>query len=454
MNDTMKFPESFVWGVATSSYQIEGAHDQGGRSPSIWDTFSYTEGKVLSGHTGDRACEHYERYADDIRLLSQLGIQHYRFSVSWSRIFPQRGMLNEQGLAFYQALLDECRAYGIKPLMTIYHWDLPQWLQDEGGWVNRLSIDCFLEYAQVLFARFGEEVPMWNTLNEPWCAAILGYGVGVHAPGHTDWREAMIASHHLLVAHGLTIRLYRELGLSGQIGITLNLDHNESATEDSADQEARSRHDGYLNRWFLDPLFKGDYPKDMKAWYIPRIGKLDFIAAGDMEVIGEPGDFLGINYYTRAIVREGNSHPFLRTDQVMPEGCIVTDMGWEVHPESLYKLLCRIQDEYTDLPLYITENGAAQDDYLIDGKVADSARISYLSSHLEQAHRFIKRGGRLQGYYLWSFLDNFEWAFGYEKRFGMVYVDFETLVRTPKQSAYWYQDIVQSGVLPAILKEG
>lgn len=453
MNDTMKFPESFIWGVATSSYQIEGAHDVEGRAPSIWDTFSRTEGKVSGGHTGDRACEHYYQYREDIRLLSQLGIPNYRFSVSWSRIFPQRSVLNEQGIAFYRSLINECREYGIKPLMTIYHWDLPQWLQDEGGWVNRLSIDCFLEYARVLFDNFGEDVPMWNTLNEPWCAAILGYGAGIHAPGHTDWREAMIAAHHLLVAHGLTIRLYRELGLSGQIGITLNLDSNDSATEEEADQEACNRHDGYLNRWFLDPIFKGDYPEDMKAWYRPRIGDFDFIHMGDMEIIGEPGDFLGINYYTRAIIREGNSHSLLQTDQVMPEGCECTAMGWEVHPESLLKLLWRIHNDYTDLPLYITENGAAQNDLIVDGKVEDPARISYLKSHLEQSLRFIQGGGRLYGYYLWSFLDNFEWAFGYEKRFGIVHIDFETQARTPKQSAYWYRDFIKTGSLQAAASE-
>lgn len=407
---------------------------------------------MSGGHTGDRACEHYYHYREDIRLLSQLGIPNYRFSVSWSRIFPQRGECNEQGIAFYRSLLNECRKYGINPLMTIYHWDLPQWLQDEGGWVNRLSIDCFLEYARVLFENFGEDVPMWNTLNEPWCAAILGYGVGVHAPGHTDWREAMIAAHHMLVAHGLTIRLYRELGLSGQIGITLNLDSNDSATEE-ADQEARSRHDGYLNRWFLDPLFKGDYPEDMKAWYRPRIGDFDFIQTGDMDIIGEPGDFLGINYYTRAIIREGNSHSLLQTDQVMPEGCEYTAMGWEVHPESLYKLLCRIHNDYTDLPLYITENGATQDDLLVDGEVEDPARISYIKCHLEQSLRFIQGGARLQGYYLWSFLDNFEWAFGYEKRFGIVHIDFETQARTPKQSAYWYRDFIKTGSLQAAVSE-
>ncbi|MCD9020198.1 GH1 family beta-glucosidase [Cohnella silvisoli] len=448
MGDSKKFPDSFVWGVAASSYQIEGAADRDGRTPSIWDTFSETPGKVYGGHTGALACEHYVRYPEDVRLMAQLGVKHYRFSVSWSRIFPEKGVLNERGLAFYRSLLEEMEKHGITPLLTLYHWDLPQWIQDEGGWVNRNTIDYYLDYARVMFATFGADVPIWNTINEPWCAAILGYGVGVHAPGHTNWREAIVAAHHLLLASGLAIREYRKFGLTGRIGITLNLDHNDSATEDERDEAARRRHDGHLNRWFLDPLYKEDYPEDMKAWYHPRIGEFDFIVPGDMEIIGEPGDFLGVNYYTRTVIREGNDHPVLLTEQVVQEGCEVTDMGWEVHPESLFKLLCRIRDDYADIPIYITENGAAQDDHMVDGKIEDADRIRYLQAHLEQALRFIRIGGNLQGYYLWSFLDNFEWAYGYGKRFGIIHVDFGTQIRTPKQSAYWYRNVMLAGGLP------
>lgn len=448
MDNMERFPASFVWGVATSSYQIEGAAAEGGRSPSIWDTFSQTQGKVFGGHTGERACDHYHRYKDDVRLMAELGVRQYRFSVAWPRIFPRKGELNEQGIAFYRGLLDELRLHGIAPVLTMYHWDLPQWLQDEGGWANRQSIAHFMDYAQVLFERFGADVPTWITINEPWCAAILGYGVGVHAPGHTDWREALAAGHHMLLASGLAIRAYRKLGLGGRIGITLNMDHNDSASGDERDEAARRRHDGHLNRWFLDPLFRGAYPADMMAWYSERLGRLDFEAPGDMDVIRETGDFLGINYYTRAIIRAGDNHPVLLTDQVLPEGSPVTDMGWEVHPESLYRLLCRLRDEYTDMPLFITENGSAEDDRLEDGAVRDWARIRYVAAHLEQSLRFIREGGNLQGYYLWSLFDNFEWAYGYDKRFGIVHVDFDTQVRTPKDSAYWYRDVMRTGGLP------
>lgn len=442
------FPASFVWGVATSAYQIEGAVTAHGRTPSIWDTFCETPGNVFEGHTGALACEHYARFADDVRLMAELGVRHYRFSVSWPRIFPHNGQLNEQGVAFYRALLDELRKHDIAPFVTIYHWDLPQWVQDEGGWANRRTIGYFLDYARVLFERFGADVPRWNTINEPWCAAILGYGTGEHAPGHTDWREALAAAHHLLLASASAIREYRRLGCPGQIGITLNLDHNDSASGDARDEAARKRHDGHLNRWFLDPLFYGAYPADMMAWYRDKLGELDFAAPGDLAAIREPGDFLGINYYTRAIVREGDGHPVLSTEQVLPEGCEVTDMGWEVHPESLYRLLCRIRDEYTGLPLYITENGAAAADRLTDGEVRDANRIRYVAEHLAQSLRFIQEGGNLQGYYLWSLFDNFEWAYGYDKRFGLVHVDFETQTRTPKMSAYWYRNVMRSGTLP------
>ncbi|MFC4302559.1 GH1 family beta-glucosidase [Cohnella boryungensis] len=448
MSDGLKFPNDFRWGISTSSYQIEGAATADDRTPSIWDTFSGTPGKVFGGHTGAEACDHYHRYSDDIRLMAELGAKHYRFSVSWSRIFPEKGVLNERGIAFYRKLLEQMEAHGIQPMATIYHWDLPQWMQDEGGWAHRSSVGYYLEFARVLFERFGYDIPMWVTINEPWCASILGYGLGVHAPGHTDWREALAAAHHLLLASGEAIRDYRSRGLKGRIGITLNLDDNESATNEERDEAARSRHDGHLNRWFLDPLFKGDYPEDMKAWYRPLVGEWDFIASGDLEIIRDPGDFLGINYYTRAIVREGNEHPVLRLEQILPEDCVKTDMGWEVRPESLYRLLCRIRDEYGSLPLYITENGSAQADEVKDGRVNDVERIAYVSGHLAEALRFIREGGNLQGYYLWSFFDNFEWAFGYDKRFGIVHVDFDTQARTPKESAYWYRNVMRENGLP------
>lgn len=442
MNTNNTFPNHFRWGVATSAYQIEGAHEAGGRTPSIWDVFSRTPGKVEDGHTGDRACDHYSLFKEDIQLLVSLGVKHYRFSVSWSRIYPREGQLNQEGIAFYRALLDELIRCGIEPMMTIYHWDLPQWIAEEGGWTNRRTVDLFVEYARTLFNAFGKDVPYWNTHNEPWCSAFLSYGVGVHAPGHTDWREAIVSAHHILLSHGLAVREYRKLGHEGQIGITLDLDANEPATDSRQDQDACRRHDGYLNRWFLDPVFKGTYPEDMVEWFRPHVGQYDFIWPGDMKVIAEKGDLLGINYYSRAIIRQGQGHAMLQTDNVLPEDCEVTDMGWEVHPESLYRILNRIREEYSSIPIYITENGAAVADRLVDGKVNDTPRIRYVQSHLEQCLRYIQDGGNLQGYYLWSFLDNFEWAFGYNKRFGMVYIDYETQERTPKESAWWYKEVM------------
>ncbi|MFC5467342.1 GH1 family beta-glucosidase [Cohnella suwonensis] len=443
MNNKSDFPSDFIWGVATSSYQIEGAADADGRTASIWDTFCRTPGKVAGGDTGERACEHYYRFREDVRLLADLGIKHYRFSIAWPRIYPEKGKLNREGLDFYRSLLNELKECGIQPLVTVYHWDLPQWIQDEGGWTNREAVDHYMEYARTLFEEFGREVPMWNTHNEPWCAAFLGYGVGVHAPGHRNWREAIAAAHHILLSHGLAVQAYREMGLTGQIGITLNLDHNDPASDREEDLEARRRHDGYLNRWFLDPVFKGAYPQDMMEWFLPHVGEYDFIQPGDLETIHEPGDLLGINYYSRGVIRSGTGHSMLLTDYVLPENSEVTDMGWEIHPESLHRLMQRLRKDYTSIPIFITENGAATKDVLENGKVEDEGRIRYVKAHLEQSLKFIRDGGNLKGYYLWSFLDNFEWAFGYEKRFGMVHVDYETQVRTPKASAYWYRDVMR-----------
>lgn len=448
MTNSQSFPSGFVWGVATSAYQIEGAHDADGRSFSIWDSFSRKPGAVADGDTGDRACEHYYRYPEDVKLMAELGIRHYRFSVSWPRIHPAEGQTSREGLAFYRSLLDELKRHGIEPLVTIYHWDLPQWIEDEGGWANRRTVERFERFADVLFREFGADVPKWITINEPWCAAMLGYGTGEHAPGKTDWGEAIRASHHLLLAHGKVVRAYRKLGLKGEIGITLNLDSNEPLTDAEEDRKAQVRHDGYMNRWFLDPIFKGGYPEDMMEWYRPWVGEFDFIEPGDLETIREPGDFFGINYYNRNLVKAGDRQLLLKVDYEVPPDSEVTDMGWEVHPESLYRLLVRLRDDYTSLPIYVTENGAAAADKLEDGAVRDEPRIRYVKAHLEQCLRFAREGGRLAGYYLWSFLDNFEWAWGYAKRFGAVYVDYETLERTPKDSAIWYGKVARSGVLP------
>lgn len=445
-NTSKRFPDGFTWGTATASYQIEGAAHEDGRGESIWDRFSKTPGKVTGGDTGDVACDHYHRYKEDVRLIRGLGVQSYRFSVAWPRLFPERGRFNPKGVDFYKRLVDELLQNGISPMATIYHWDLPQWLEDAGGWTSRDTVKYFVEYAHKLFEELGDVVPQWITHNEPWCAAWLGYGFGVHAPGHTSWREALSAAHHLLLSHGEAVEAYKSSGLSGQIGISLNLGVHHPATHSLEDKAAASREDGFANRWFLDPLFKGRYPTDMVNLFERHFGPLDFIQPYDLQVINTPTDFLGINYYTRQILRAKPGYGYFEAEHLPPQGP-VTDMGWEVHPESLYRLLKRLAAEYTTLPLYVTENGAAYPDALINGEVNDTARIEYLRAHFNAALQFIDEGGNLKGYYVWSLMDNFEWSFGYSKRFGIVYVDYETQQRTLKASATWFRHVVAENAI-------
>ncbi|MCL6444799.1 MAG: beta-glucosidase [Alicyclobacillus sp.] len=437
-----RFPNDFLWGTATASYQIEGAAWEDGRGESIWDRFCRTPGKVYQGHTGDVACDHYHRYESDVQMMADLGIQTYRFSVAWPRIFPERGRFNQKGIDFYKRLVNALHRNGIRPAATIYHWDLPQYLQDAGGWVNRDTAKYFAEFADTLFRLIGDDIPSWITHNEPWCASFLSYGLGHHAPGHHDWREAVTASHHLLLSHGMAVEAYRA-SCKQDIGITLNLNYVDPASDSAADAEAVRQADGLQNRWFLDPVFKGVYPADMVAQFERHVGPLDFIEAEDLAVISRPIDFLGINYYTRAVVRGQQAEHGIVAQQV-PGGGPETDMGWEVHPNSLYRLLKRIEADYTGgkLPLYITENGAAYPDVPVNGQVDDPDRVAYLRGHLDAAHRFIAEGGNLKGYYVWSLMDNFEWAFGYSKRFGIVYVDYETQQRIPKTSAKWYSKVI------------
>ncbi|MBB2482071.1 beta-glucosidase [Bacillus sp. APMAM] len=436
------FPDTFTWGTATASYQIEGGAHEEGRGESIWDRFARQPGKVYKQQNGEIACDHFHRYPEDVELMADLGISSYRFSFAWPRLFPEEGKFNSEGLAFYTRLLDELDAKGITPAATIYHWDLPTWLQDKGGWTNRETVDQFVTYAKTLFDAFGSRIPSWITHNEPWCAAFLGYAFGVHAPGHTDWNEALIASHHLLLSHGKVVELYRSMGLAGEIGITLNLSPTIPASEAAEDVAAAERSDGFANRWFLDPIFTGRYPEDMVTLYKNRFGPLSFMKEGDLDTISAPIDFLGINYYSHNIVENDEKNDILGAG-VISETENVTDMGWGIHPESLYDLLTRIKSDYTDIPLYITENGAAFPDVWKDGKIEDHARIKYLHDHFAAAHRFIEEGGNLQGYYVWSLMDNYEWSFGYSKRFGIIYVDYETLERTPKESYKWYQKVIK-----------
>jgi len=433
----MQFPQGFMWGVAAASYQIEGAAWKDGRGESIWDRFSRTPGRVLNGHTGDVACDHYNRYKEDVSLMKELGVNSYRFSIAWPRIYPGgTGQVNQRGLDFYKRLVEELLENGIEPMATLYHWDLPQALEDRGGWLNRDTARWFQDYAVTMFQELGDTAKLWITLNEPWCSAYLGYGIGEHAPGRRDFNSSLHAAHHLLLAHGLALRAYRDLNLPGEIGITLNLSPQYPASDSDADQDACRRADGFLNRWYLDPLFTGFYPQDLPELLAPVA---EMIQPGDFDLISGPLDFLGINFYSRSVVRAAGQGGF----ESLPPAGPVTHMGWEVYPEGLYDLLTRVHRDYGPIPLYITENGAAYPDEVQGGRVHDPERTAYLEQHFAQAARAIAAGVPLKGYYVWSLLDNFEWAFGYERRFGIVYMDFQTQKRIVKDSGRWYQSFLK-----------
>jgi beta-glucosidase len=437
------FPKDFLWGAATASYQIEGASTEGGRGASIWDVFSDTPGKVHNGDNGDVACDHYHRYVADVGLMADLGLQAYRFSIAWPRILPNgTGDVNQVGLDFYDKLVDELLKKNITPYITLYHWDLPQALQDKGGWANRATVDAFVNYAEIVARRLGDRVNNWITHNEPWVVAFLGNEIGIHAPGIKDLSTATQVAHNLLVSHGLAVRALRScLQPEAQIGITLNLGYYDGASDSEADQAAARRGDGYNNRWFLDPLFKGMYPEDM--WQIFE-GHHPTIADGDFHLITTPIDFLGINYYNRTVLADDSYGNLLKGKQVFPEA-EYTEMNWEVYPEGLYKLLTLVQNTYNPAALYITENGAAYvDEISADGHVHDERRTAYLQGHFEAAHRAIADGAKLRGYFVWSLMDNFEWAFGYSKRFGITFVDYATQKRTLKDSALWYRQVIQA----------
>ncbi len=444
----MQFPGDFLWGVATSAYQIEGGAKADDRGESVWDRFSHTPGKVVHGENGDTACDHYHRYAEDIRLMASLGIKSYRFSFAWPRIFPDgTGPVNSKGMDFYRRLIEQLSLYGIKPAATLYHWDLPQALQDKGGWLNRDTAYRFADYAEALYREFGSKIPLWITHNEPWCAAFLGYATGDHAPGLRDKPASVKASHHLLLSHGLAVQAFRAAApVSARVGITLNLTPVYAASESEADQAAARRQDGFQNRWFLDPLYKGAYPADMVAYYSQWV-PLDYIQPGDLEMIAAPTDFLGVNYYSRSVVKDNPASEYLQLDGVPPTAPL-TDMGWEITPECLTDLLVRVKKDYGDFPIYITENGAAFPDKVNEsGEVDDSPRVAFLQGHFKSALKAMEQGVRLKGYYVWSFMDNFEWAHGYSKRFGLVYVDYATQRRIPKKSALWYREVIaQNGL--------
>lgn len=435
-----KFPPDFTWGTATASYQIEGAAHEDGRGVSIWDTFAHTPGKVVNGDTGDVACNHYHLVKPDIELMKALNINAYRFSIAWPRIFPQgRGVVNEVGLDFYSRLVDDLLDAGITPYVTLYHWDLPQTLEDEGGWLRRGIADDFVAYADTVSQALGDRVKHWITFNEPWCTAWLGYMIGVHAPGlRSDTpADALAATHHLYLAHGMSVPVLRRNSPGAQVGITLNFSPADPATTKPEDLEATTIYDGWFNRWYLDPLFRKEYPADMLALYAPF---LPDIQPGDLETIGAPLDFLGANYYSRAVI-EASDSPMMPFKSQRPEG-EYTAMDWEVYPLGLYNLLKRLHADYNPPAIYITENGAAFEDVLTpDGKVHDERRTAYFQGHLEKVQHAIEGGVPVKGYFAWSLMDNFEWAEGYTKRFGLYYVDYETQKRYLKDSGAYYASV-------------
>jgi beta-glucosidase len=448
----MRFPENFLWGTATAAYQVEGAVNEGGRGASIWDTFSHTPGKVLHGDTGDIACDQYHRLEEDLDLMSELGIPAYRFSVAWPRIQPEGGgRANQDGLDYYRRLVDGLRQRSIEPVLTLYHWDLPQALEDLGGWTTRDTSERFAEYVGIVYEALSESVGFWITLNEPWVSAWMGYGLGRHAPGISGASKALAATHHLLLGHGLAMERMRSAGDGNQLGVTLNLHPARPSRDHEADREAARRVDGQAIRLYLDPLFRGEYPEDLFSHYRARRADLSFVHDGDLDRISVPIDFLGVNYYFRHHVRDapeeiGQNVPFADLDArvVVPHAAEKTAMGWPVEPDGLTEILVRIREDYADVPIYVTENGRAVHDYVDpEGDVDDEERVSYLDAHFRAAHKAIERGVDLRGYMVWSLLDNFEWAEGYSKRFGIVFVEFGTQRRVPKSSARWYSDVIR-----------
>lgn len=440
----MTFPKEFIWGTATAALQIEGAFNEEGKGESIWDRFCHTPGKVLNGDIADVACDHYHLYEKDIQLMKELGVKNYRLSISWPRIFPKGyGEINEAGLAFYDRLINALIQAGITPAITLYHWDLPQKLQNMGGWANRQTVEYFEQYAKLMFEKFGDRVTHWITHNEPYVVSFIGHWVGRHAPGITDFSLALQVSHHLLLSHGKAVRAYRALGLKGEIGITLNMNPVYAASEEPADQMAAERFNQYHNKWFSDPIYKGKYPEEILEWYRGKV-VMPEILEGDMDVIASPIDFLGINNYFSSVIKNNPAIWPLQLEAVTT-GKEQTKMGWEVNPVGIHDLLISLNQQYPGVKIMITENGAAFDDVVTEEHtVEDDKRLNYLIEHIEQVYRALQEGVHVAGYYVWSFMDNFEWAFGYERRFGIVYVDFESKERIVKRSGKWYSQVIQN----------
>lgn len=460
------FPAHFVWGSATASYQIEGAADEDGRGRSIWDTFSHTPGKVLNGDTGDVAVNHYHRWKEDLDHIASLGLDAYRFSIAWPRVQPGgRGPANQAGLDFYSRLVDGLLERDVRPFVTLYHWDLPQELEDAGGWPVRETAERFAEYAALVVGALGDRVHTWTTLNEPWCTAYLGYASGVHAPGRTEPAAALAAVHHLNLAHGLAGRVVRELAPAAELSVTLNLHVIRSASDRPEDRDAARRADALGNRAFLGPMLDGAYPADLLD-DTGAITDWSFVHDGDEAAANISLDVLGVNYYSTNLVAAWNGEgeklsadghaasaasPWVGADdiQFLPQPGPHTAMGWNIEPAGMTELLTDLAGRYPGLPLMITENGAAFDDAVsADGRVHDHDRVSYLHGHIDAVGAAIDAGADVRGYFVWSLLDNFEWSYGYDRRFGIIRVDYDTLERTWKDSAHWYRTLVRTGTLP------
>jgi len=429
-----QFPHDFAWGVATSAFQIEGATRIDGRGPSVWDTFCAKPGTIADSSDGSRACEHYQRWQSDLDLIAKLGVNTYRFSVSWPRVQPLgSGAWNSKGLDFYERLVDGMLERGLAPYLTLNHWDLPQALQDQGGWAHRDTVHRFVDYALGMHQRLGDRVASIATHNEPWVMAILGYETGIFAPGIKERGIAMRAAHHLLLSHGMAVRALREVGCKAELGIVLNLSPIHAATDSPQDLAKARLDDGRLVRWFMDPLYKASYPQDI----LEHLGAdAPPVQDGDMDIIATPMDFMGINYYSRSVVRAEGSY------DVRSSGLEVTEMDWEVYPQGLTELLVRLHQDYPVPSLMITENGGAFKDLLVNGQVHDADRVRYLQTHIAAVHQAMQQGVPMKGYMVWSLMDNFEWASGYAKRFGIVYVDYDTQQRTLKDSVKWYRDFL------------
>ena len=443
MSSDFLFPADFLWGAATSAFQIEGSPRADGAGESNWQRFAHLPGRMQDGATGDVACDHYRRYGDDVLLMRDIGLQAYRFSIAWSRILPAgRGGVNRAGLDFYSRLVDALLAHGIQPCVTLFHWDMPAVLDDRGGWVNPDSAGWFGDYAHVVFRALGDRVPLWTTLNEPWVVTDAGYLHGVHAPGLRRPADVPHVSHNLLRAHGTAVQAFRSDG-SGRIGIVINIEPKDPASDAAADRDAAARADAYMNRQYLDALYFGTYPEELRqlfgaAW--PQFPARDF------DLIRAPIDFLGINYYTRNVVQHDPDGGLLQVRRVRQTQKLHTELDWEVYPEGLTRTLCWVKERYGNTPLYVTENGAAfPDPATVSGeRLEDPLRVDYLRTHLRAAHAAIQNGVPLRGYFVWSLLDNLEWAAGFSKRLGIVHVDFATQKRTLKASAHFYRDAIRS----------